>query len=97
NDIRRRKRSLPAIHALEHSRGAAAQTLCAIYAKPSLRPADVARVLQAMDSVGTLAYCQALAKAHCQRALAHLRKARLRPDIQADFEELARFLLTRDR
>ncbi len=96
SDIRRRKRALPAVHALEHSRGQHAQRLHELYNKKRRVTADeVAWVLQVMEKAGSRAYCQRLAEEHCERALRHLRDAALEREL-AEFEAIARFLLERE-
>lgn len=97
NDIRRRKRALPAVHALEHARGREGERLRALYNdKRRVTAADVAEVLEVMGKAGTRVYCQRLAEKHCELALGHLRAAALERGI-AEFEAIAQFLLTRER
>ncbi|MSQ33863.1 MAG: polyprenyl synthetase family protein [Dehalococcoidia bacterium] len=95
-DIRRRKRALPAVHALEHSRGQDARRLHELYNKQRRVTAnEAAWVLKVMEKGGSQAYCQRLAEEHYKQALGHLGACALEGNA-SDFEALASFLLTRE-
>ena len=94
-DVARKKSSLPVVHAMSESKGAAHRTLVDIYRKKSLDEADVAEVLDIMDGVGTREYASRLAAEHCQAAVEALSAAEIHPDARQEAEELAHFLLVR--
>jgi geranylgeranyl diphosphate synthase type I len=99
-DIERKKKSLPAVHALEHARGPAREEIRNIYGKERIEGADLERVLEIMDDIGTRSYCDSLALQHWQTAKSVLESAKLGEENMAngtarDFIELGEFLLSR--
>ncbi|MFQ6117849.1 MAG: polyprenyl synthetase family protein, partial [Candidatus Bipolaricaulia bacterium] len=93
NDILRRKKSLPIVCAIHSPRG---DELRRIYRRaPS--EADLPRVLEILDGARAREEAEALAEEYCDRALAELEGVKL-PRWAADgLEELAQFLLRRER
>lgn len=92
SDIRRKKKSLPAIYGLSQSTGADGAEIRRIYALPELTDADVETVLGILDRVGAKDYADRLtAEAH-ERALAALDGLPMDPDIAGRLRELAEFL-----
>ena len=61
NDIWRRKKSLPAVYALQHAKGTAKQALLHIYSKPEINAQDVERVFSILEEVKARNHSQALA------------------------------------
>ena len=94
-DIRRKKNSLPIVHAMAQSSDSQKRTLDGIYAQETVKDTDVDRVLDIMDSLGTEAYANSLAAEHCDRALERLAGVEILSGARADIEELATFLLVR--
>ncbi|MBM3959633.1 MAG: polyprenyl synthetase family protein [SAR202 cluster bacterium] len=99
-DITRKKKSLPAVHAISTARGAARAKILEIYRKDSIEGEDLARVLQIMDDLRTQAYCNALAAEHWQAAKSVLESSELADGsltngTAGDFIELGEFLLAR--
>ena len=94
-DIRRKKNSLPIVHAMSKADGAKKRTLDGIYAQETVEDAEVDTVLDIMDSLGTEAYANSLAAEHCDRALERLAGVELPSGARADIEELVTFLLVR--
>ncbi len=95
-DIQRKKKALPAVHALDNATGAAAGQLAGIYAKDELSGSDVEDVLQIMDDLGTRNYCEALASDHWRKALDVLQSIPLENDAGSDLRNLGEFLLVRE-
>ena len=95
-DIQRKKKALPAVHALSHSAGAGRQRLTEIFAKKELTGSDVEDVLEIMEAMGTQDYCQSMAAERWQRARNVLKSLRIPTDAHREFEELGEFLLVRD-
>jgi geranylgeranyl diphosphate synthase type I len=99
-DIERKKKSLPAIHALEHARGAAGQEIRTAYRQERIDGAHLERVLEIMDDLHTQDYCDSLARQHWQSAKSMLESSTLGDGALAggtahDFTELGEFLLAR--
>lgn len=95
-DITRKKNSLPVVHVFEHARNAELRELQRIYTKSDIESADVERVLEVMDSLGTQRWCQELAEERWGRARKRLASLRLSEDATREFLELGEYLLIRD-
>ncbi len=95
-DIQRKKKALPAVHALTHSTGAAEKELRLIYAKETPDADDVERVLEIMDKVGTQEYCQRLAEERWHKGRSVLKSLSLAGVTGQEFDELGEFLLVRE-
>jgi geranylgeranyl diphosphate synthase type I len=99
-DIARRKKSLPAVHALEHARGAARDEIRTAYRQERIDGARLERVLEIMEDLHTQDYCDSLAQQHWQSAKSVLESSALghgtlAHDTARDFIELGEFLLAR--
>jgi geranylgeranyl diphosphate synthase type I len=95
-DIERKKKALPAVHALNNATGAARERLSAIFAKDTMSGSDVEDVLQIMDDLGTQEYCQTLANDRWMRGRSVIKSLELSRDTARDFEDLGEFLLVRN-
>jgi geranylgeranyl diphosphate synthase, type I len=95
-DIRRRKKSLPIVYALNETKGALRDEFRATYAKPELTDADAERVLCDLDDTDAREYCAQLAAQHKDRALAEFGQLGLRPGPASELKEAAEFLLERE-
>jgi len=95
-DIRRRKKSLPIVYALERAQGPERATLASIYEGAAVNEEALATVLAILDDVGARAKAQALAVACCERALGQLGRMPLLPWARQSLEEMADFLAQRD-
>jgi geranylgeranyl diphosphate synthase type I len=96
-DIKRKKKALPAVHALSTSKGATGDRLNEIFSSEGdLDEEDVHVVLEVMDDLGTQNYCQTMAErrwVECQRMIESLE---LSGTTAAEFTELGEFLLVRE-
>jgi geranylgeranyl diphosphate synthase type I len=96
-DIRRRKKSLPIVYALDRAEADERDHLAAIYSSPGeVSENDVAFVVRVLDALGAQGYCQEQAAIHRAAAMAELAAAALAPAFAADIREVADFLLERD-
>ena len=95
-DIRRRKKSFPAVYAMSKVRGEAKKTLAAKYAQEELDDDDIAVVLEIMDDAGVREYAQSIAVEHCEQAMRHLSSVETAPESRRGIEEIAHFLLLRE-
>lgn len=95
-DILRKKKSLPAVHALGAATGAPAVELHAIYGKGELGGSDVERVLEIMDGLGTRDYCQEMAAERWRHGRSVIKSLQLARGTAREFEELGEFLLVRE-
>ena len=94
-DVRRKKNSLPIVHAMSHADRVQKKALEHVYEKETVEDADVDTVLEIMDTLGTEAFANSLAAEHCERGLEWLKGIEFHPDARADIEELSTFLLIR--
>ena len=95
-DIVRRKKSLPAIHALNSASGAAKQRLDEIYRNETQNDAGVEDVLEIMDDVNTHLYCQQICERHWSNAKAKLQRIEIADRFRRDLNEIGTYLLERD-
>lgn len=95
-DIRRRKKSLPIVYALNETKGAPRDDFRAMYAKPELTDADVAVIVRDLEETGARDYCARLASERKAEALAELDQLGLRPGPANELKEAAEFLLERE-
>lgn len=95
-DIQRKKKALPAVHALSHATGASKKQLDQIFGQDELSGSDVEDVLEIMESLRTQEYCQSLAAERWQRARDVLQSLEIPVQARREFEELGEFLLVRD-
>jgi len=98
SDIRRRKKTLPVIYALEHASEAAREALARIYSKDALAEEDVSRVVEVLESVQARRFALQTADKYYHDAVAEM-DAMTAGDRKAinDLKEVARFVVLRDR
>lgn len=96
NDIRRRKKSFPAVYALEQASGAAGAELRRIYGQEELSDADVLRVMEIMDAVGAPQYAAQLTEESASDAVRALDGVELPAWARAEVAELVDFLAHRE-
>ena len=94
-DIYNKKKSLPAIHALNASQGNSSTEIQSIYQKPELDESDVDRVLEIMMDNGTYEYCNLMSERHWSAAAAIIDELDLNPGIRNDLFELGEYLVER--
>ena len=97
NDIWRKKKTFPVLHALQHANGAAAAAMQRLYRKARLSEKEVLQVLEVLESTGARKKAETLAVRLADQALDSLRPAELSPERTRDFEELVSFLVVRGR
>jgi geranylgeranyl diphosphate synthase, type I len=94
NDIRRAKKSIPIVAALEHDDSG---ELRALLAEPDLADGDVARAAVLIDRLGGRAFTEDIASASLAAAFASLERSGAVPAVAAELEHVARFVVGRDR
>jgi geranylgeranyl diphosphate synthase type I len=95
SDIRRRKKSLPIVYALEKSESELKKKLISVYQNGALNDGGVDIVLKILDTVNAQSQTQRMADKYCDRALDGIKKADLVPSLRRDLEELFHFLVVR--
>jgi geranylgeranyl diphosphate synthase type I len=95
-DIRRRKKSLPAVYAFAQADAGQREQLGRIYGRDDVSETDVEWVLQLMDAVGAQQYCAAVAGEHREAALRELDSTGIAPEGASELRQTADFLLSRD-
>jgi len=96
NDIRRKKKSLPIVYALEKAQGQAQAQLAAIYQQAAIDDRQAATVLDILDSVQARAQAQKMAQDYCDQAIAELGQIALSAWARYNLEEMAYFLAKRE-
>jgi geranylgeranyl diphosphate synthase type I len=95
-DIRRRKKSLPIVFALNSGDAAASETVAGVYARDTVSDSGVSEVLRALDGLSAQRYCAEQAAKQKEAALALLDGLPLPEGPAAEIRETAEFLLERD-
>ncbi len=96
SDIRRRKKSLPIVYALEKAAGEAKAELANIYQNEVIGEDGAMAVLRILDVVEAQRYAQNMAEMYRDKALEEIKGLALMPATRRDLEELARFLVERN-
>ncbi len=96
NDVRRRKKSLPVVYALNEGPSYMRDQLRALYTHPAFSEDDVAYVLSCLDAVRARDYCVLVATERKDSALAEVDQLQLSAGPMRELKEAADFLLDRD-
>ena len=96
-DVRRKKNAFPFVYAMSKAEGRDRDALLEIYGRPEVGDGDVAAAVEIMERLGARESAQDLAAHHSERAVQALRGIELAPEARRDIEDLAHFLLVRDR
>ena len=95
NDIRRKKKSFPAVFALDRAAGAARDDLYRIYAQEELDDSDVERVMAIMDELGASQYAERLTSESAEQATRALENVKLPDWAREEVDQLVDFLARR--
>jgi geranylgeranyl diphosphate synthase type I len=95
-DIRRRKKTLPVVYALDQARGQAAAELARIYGQEQVEDADVATVLDILAGLRAESWVQGMAEEYGDKALAALEDLTLTDWARQSLNEVAAFLIRRE-
>ena len=95
-DIRRRKKTLPIVYALENGNDGLRRELVNVYQNGAFNDDGVAVVLSILDAVGAQRQTQRVVEKYCNEALAGIKKLELVPSRKQDLEELIYFLVKRN-
>lgn len=95
NDIRRKKKSFPAVFALERASGAARDDLLRIYSQEELDDSDVERVMAIMDELGAPQYADQLTQESASQAALALDHIDLPGWAREEVDQLIDFLANR--
>jgi geranylgeranyl diphosphate synthase type I len=96
NDLRRRKKTLPVVFALEQEAAADERPLRTLYQQGALSDADVDTALRLLEQAGARRYAEDLAQQHWQRAVDTLAEIGIDNPAQGRLRALARFLVERE-
>ena len=94
-DIRRKKKSLPVVHAFHQAGDAARERLTELYRQDVLDDDAVDAVLDVMEELGSREFSQHIAEEKAQEAVERVRGARLPSAAQTHLEEMAGFFAHR--
>ncbi|MFQ5342339.1 MAG: polyprenyl synthetase family protein, partial [Anaerolineae bacterium] len=96
NDLRRKKKTLPVVYALEREAAADEQPFRTLYQQDTLSDADVETTLRLLEEAGARRYAEDLAQQHWQRAVDTLAEIGIDNPAQRRLRDLARFLVERE-
>ena len=95
SDIRRRKKTLPIVYALEKAQDGLKEELVSIYRNGALDDSAVSAVLRILDVVDAQASAQKTVERFCSEAAQITGRSALAPSAQHDLEELVHFMAER--
>ena len=96
-DVRRKKNAFPFAYTMSKADGRDRDAMLEIYGQPEVGDGDVAAAVEIMERLGARESAQELAAHHSARAVEALQGIELAREARRDIEELAHFLLVRDR
>ncbi|MCL4297175.1 MAG: polyprenyl synthetase family protein [Anaerolineae bacterium] len=97
DDLRRRKKSLPVVYALNQADQPRAVRFKELYSAPALSEADVAEAITLLEELGAKRYTEAQAKAYVETAKSALQAIEAPPENKVSLEEMACFFIERVR
>lgn len=95
-DILERKKSFPAIWALENSSSSTRKELIRLYSQPNLHDRDIEKIKKIFTALGADKYTKQLAYEYYNKAVDSLRKTTQNTEYDVALLELAEFLIERD-
>lgn len=95
SDIRRKKKSLPIVYALENARGELRNKLVTYYSNGASGSSGVAIVLKVLESVEAQAQAQKIAERYRDAAINTIQQLPISPLARRDLDELFDFLVVR--
>ncbi len=96
NDIRRRKKTLPIVYALEKAASRSHEELVTIYHNEIRDESTVSRVLDILEEIAARQGAQTMVEQYSQMARQVFDRMTLAPKSKQEIEELVHFLTTRD-
>ena len=94
DDLRRRKKSLPVVYALNHD-APEAEEFRALYRRPALSEADIDTAIHLLNKTGAKTYTQDLAQQYVDEAKAALSAINAPAEAKTALQELAQFFIQR--
>ena len=94
-DIKRRKNTLPIIHAREAKSGLYEKEISNLYSLKSLNDDEAERVLEILDDTKAMDYCQGLVGHYALQVHSYIESVGFSEKSDKDFKELIDFLVTR--
>ncbi len=95
DDLRRRKKSLPVVFALNQAGSPQAARFRELYAAPALAEADISEAITLLEQMGAKAYTETQARTHIDQAKLALQAIETVPENKQSLEEMAQFLIER--
>jgi len=95
SDIKKKKKTLPVIYALERAEGKEREELLRIYGKKTINSKDVEGVVQLLRHIGAEEYTEEMAERYYQEAVAELEEAGLSSKAKEELMEVIAFLVER--
>ena len=92
-DLRRKKKALPAIHALNVARGASGKRINELFEGENIDDRGVDDLLQIMDDVDTRRYCEKISETHLDAVTQIINTVEIAPWAKRDLSELGSYLV----
>ncbi|MBE9501088.1 MAG: polyprenyl synthetase family protein [Chloroflexi bacterium] len=96
SDIKKKKKTLPVIYALERAKGKEREQLLRIYNKKTISSEDVDRAVQLLSHMGAKEYTEEMARRYYREALAELEEVNLPLPAKEELREVAAFVVERE-
>ena len=95
SDVRRKKNSLPIVHAMTTSSESCRNAMRRLFAKEELLDTDVLEILDVLDHADSRRYCQDLAEVYAEKAIAAIVDANIDREKLTDYRDLCEYLTVR--
>jgi geranylgeranyl diphosphate synthase type I len=95
NDIRRRKKTLPVVYAIQETSGDTRDTLLRIYNSEILTEAYVQSIIGILENTGAYAYTQKITEQYIDKSSEILNNLPINPSAKKDFSEIISFFKIR--
>ncbi len=95
SDLKRKKNSLPIVHAMSASSKSYQSAIQSLYRKEELSDCDVLEILDILDRTDSRSYCQDLAKIYAGKAIDVIDDANIDSEKLKEYQDLCEYLTVR--
>ncbi len=95
DDLRRRKKTLPVVFALNQTDGPRAESFRKLYRRPTSAEADIAEMIILLEEMGAKTYTEQKARHYIEQAEAALAAIDALPEKKLALQEMAQFMINR--
>ena len=94
-DVRRKKNSLPIVHAMTTSNESSQKAMGRVFDKDELSDADISEILEILESADSKTYCQKLAEVYAGKAICAIADANIGKEKLTEYQDLCEYLVVR--